>query len=105
MFILLLIQDEHNNGKGEFQPFHEHIPLHTITHSYRKKLIFKLESFIKRIRWKTFSFDKNSESNEQLNVSFGFKSAKTPQKNEHLSAFYINLQDMVHQLIGYDTKY
>ena len=104
MFIFLLIQDERNNGKGEFQPFHEDIPLLT-KDSYRKKLIFKLESFIKGIRWKMFFFDKNSESNEQLNVNFGFKSAITPQKNEHLSAFYINLQDTVHQLIRYGTKY
>ena len=33
-----------------------------------------MESFIKKIRWKVFFLDKNSESNEQLNNNFGFKS-------------------------------
>ena len=62
---------------------------------YRKNIIFKLESFTKRIRWKAFFFDKNSESNQQLNINFGFTSVKTPAKNEHLNAFENDSYDMV----------
>ena len=69
----------------------KNIPLPT-KDSYRKNLIFKLESFIKRITLKAFFFDKNSESNEQLNDNLGFKPVKTPQKNEHLNAFGNNLK-------------
>ena len=41
---------------------------------------------------KAFFFDKNSESNEQLNDNLGFKSVKTPPKNEHLNAFENDLK-------------
>ena len=45
--------------------------------------------------WKTFFFDETSESNEQLNDDYGFKSAKTPPKNEHLNVFQNNMYSMV----------
>ena len=32
-----------------------------------------------------FFFDKNSESNEQLNSNFGFKSIKGPPENENFN--------------------
>ena len=66
--------------------------------SYRKNLIFKLESFIKSVRQKAFFFDKNSESNKQLNDNFGFESVKTPPKNEHLNAFENDMYDMVRNI-------
>ena len=50
----------------------KNIPLPT-KGSYQNNLIFRLKSFIKRTRWKEFFFDKNSESNKQLNVNFGLK--------------------------------
>ena len=73
------------------------IPLPT-KDSYRNNLTFKLESFIKRIRWKAFFFDKNSESNKQLNINFGLRSLKTPRKNEHLNAFENDLYNMVRNI-------
>ena len=97
IYILLLIQDERNSGKGKFQLFYEKHPIPT-KDSYRKNLIFKLESFIKRKRWKAFFFDKNSECNEQSNINFGFNLVKTPPKNEHLNAFEDDLYDMVRNI-------
>ena len=75
----------------------KNIPLST-KDSYRKNLIFKLESFIKRTRWKAFFFDKDSGSNKELNVNFAFKSVKTPPKNEHLNAFENDLYDTVRKI-------
>ena len=77
--------------KVNFSYSMKNIPLST-KDSYRKNLIFNLESFIKRITLKAFFFDKNSESNEQLNDNLGFKSVKTPPKNEHLNAFENDLK-------------
>ena len=40
---------------------------------YLKNLIFKLESFIKRIRWKAYFFEKTNENDDATTVnSFGF---------------------------------
>ena len=81
----------------------KNIPLPT-KDSYRKNLIFKLESFIKKIRWKVCFLDKNSESNEQLNNNFGFKSFITPPKNEHLKAFENDLYDTVRNIEFQNVK-
>ena len=72
----------------------KNIPLPT-KDSYRKNLIFKLKSFIKRIRWKAFLFNKNSESNVQSNINFAFNSVKTTTKNEYLNAFENDLYVVV----------
>ena len=56
--------------------------------AYLKNLIFKLENFIKRIRWKAYFFEKPNEIDNLTTVNnFGFKSVLTPPKNEHLDAF------------------
>lgn len=57
-----------------------------------------MESFIKRIKWKAFYFDRSSESNEQQNFNFGFKSVKTPQKNKYLHPFEKDLHDLVRNI-------
>ena len=79
--------------KVNFSYSMKNIPLPT-KDNYRKNLIFKLDSFIKRIIWKAFFFDKNSESNEQLDINFGLKPIKTPPKNEQLNAFENDLYDI-----------
>ena len=67
--------------------------------AYLKNLIFKLESFIKRIRWKAYFFENSNEINETTTTTiFGFKSVKTPPKNEHLSAFENDLYDLVRNI-------
>ena len=75
----------------------KNIPLPT-KDSNQKNLISKLEIFIKRIRWKLFFFDKNSESNEQLNNNVGDRSLITLPKKEHLNTFENNLYDMVQNI-------
>ena len=75
----------------------KNIPLPT-KDSNQKNLISKLEIFIKRIRWKLFFFDKNSESNEQLNNNVGDRSLITLPKKEHLNTFENNLYDRVQNI-------
>ena len=55
-------------------------------------MIFKLESFIKRIRWKAFFYEKPDNTPEKTVDSFGLK------KNEHLNAFEADLYDMVRNI-------
>ena len=67
--------------------------------AYLKNLIFKLESFIKRIRWKAYLFENSNEINETTTATnFGFKSVKAPPKNEHLNAFENDLYDLVRNI-------
>ena len=61
-------------------------------------MIFKLESFIKRIRWEAFFYEKSDNTPEKTVDNFGFKSVKTPPKNEHLNAFEADLYDMVRNI-------
>ena len=64
--------------------------------AYLKNLIFKLESFIKRIRWKTDFFEKPDEIDNRTTLNnFEFKSVLAPPKNEHLNAFEEDLYDLV----------
>ena len=67
-------------------------------HVYLKNMIFKLESFIKIIRWEAFSYEKSDNTPEKTVDNFGFKSVKTPPKNEHLNAFEADLYDMVRNI-------
>ena len=64
--------------------------------SFLKCMIEKIESLIRRMRWKAHFFDSNNtENNSSLNFNFGFKSDKTPPQKEHLNAFENDLYDMV----------
>ena len=66
--------------------------------THRKNLIHKLESFIKRIRWKVFCFENKSKSTNEITSSFGFKSVKTPPKNDQLNQFESDLYDKVQNI-------
>ena len=61
-------------------------------------MIFKLESFIKVIRWKIFFCEKSDNTPEKTDNDFGLKSVKTPPKNEHLNSFEADLYDMVRNI-------
>ena len=69
-------------------------------YSYLKSLIEKVESVIKRMRWKAFFFDRNEEDSSDVvtNNSFGFKSRKCPPQNNELDKFEADLLDMVHNV-------
>lgn len=68
--------------------------------TYIKKLIEKVESVIKRMRWKAFFYDndnhdKESVSENQSKNKFGFKSRKCPPKIDEINAFESDLLKMV----------
>ena len=63
--------------------------------TYLKNLIQKVESFIKRIRWKAFFFERQCKDNDKITTNFGLKSVNTPPKNENLNQFESDLYDMV----------
>ena len=75
----------------------KNIPL-PIKDTYRKKLIQKVESFIERIRWKAFFFERQCEYNNEIATNFGFKSVKTPPKNGNLNQFESDLYNMVQNI-------
>ena len=67
--------------------------------AYLKNLIFKLENFIKRIRWKAHFFEKPNEIDAAPTVNnFGFKSVLAPPKNEQLNAYEEDLYDLVRHI-------
>ena len=68
--------------------------------SYLKSLIEKVESAIKRMRWKAFFFDRNDQDNKEAtnNNNSGFKSRKCPPQNSELDKFEADLLDMVHNI-------
>ena len=77
--------------------------------SYKLLLIEKIESFIKRIRWKAFFFLKGSEkeTNENNNISatqnntdnnFGFKTKNTPPQCVELEKFEDDLLNLARNL-------
>ena len=65
-----------------------------------KSPIEKVESVIKRKRWKAFFFDRNEQDNNDAinNDNFGFKSRKCPPQNSELYKFEADLLDMVHNI-------
>ena len=58
----------------------------------------KVESFIKRIRWKAHFFDQSLEDNVPKNDNFGFKSTHTPPVNSHLANFENDLYELVRNI-------
>ena len=44
------------------------------------KNIFKLERFMKSVRWKPFFYEKSEDMCEMIDDNFGFKSVRTPTK-------------------------
>ena len=57
-----------------------------------------MESFIKRIRWKVFFFERQCEENDQRTNNRKFKSVRTTLKNENLNQFESALYDMVQNI-------
>ena len=63
---------------------------------YVKSMMEKVESFLKRVRWKAHFFDNPREDTETEN--YGFKSNTTPPQNEHLNPFENDLYQMVRDI-------
>ena len=61
-------------------------------------MLEKVESFIRRMRWKAYFIDKGTTSEDRScdeTSTFGFKSSSTPPQNEHLNQFENDLYEMV----------
>ena len=67
--------------------------------NYLKCMIEKVESFVKRLRWKAFYFCKEKEKpeNKPQNL-FGFKSPTTPPQNGHLNSFENVLYNLIQSI-------
>ena len=78
--------------KKNFNYSLKNIPVPSVT-TYKMKLIEKVESVIKRMRWKAIFFTKE---NKELTVeNYGFKSKKCPPHIKELENFEDELLDMV----------
>ena len=59
-------------------------------------MVEKVESFVRRLRWKAYPFCKeNRKNNSNQCKNFGFKTVVTPPQNEDLTAFENNMYDMI----------
>ena len=67
--------------------------------NYLKSLMEKVESLIKRMRWKAYFFDKDSnDSDDNQNLNFGFKSNVSSPANALLTEFENDLYEMIQQV-------
>ena len=62
--------------------------------AYMKRMMEKMESLVRRMRWKALFFDK-PELAGPVNDTYGFKTSKAPPQMEHLIPFEQDLHDMV----------
>ena len=96
----------------------KNIPI-LIKSSYQLKLIDKIESVIKRMKWKTLFFlrgnsntnkAKNNDTTESEKDTFGFKSKQHPAQINELQSFEKDLLDMIKSIKfrnvkdGFQTK-
>ena len=59
-------------------------------------MVEKVESFIRRLRWKAYHFCKDHTQIDDVPVkTFGFKTLKTPPQNEYLNPFENNLYKLI----------
>ena len=75
----------------------KNIPLHS-EKTYRKWLIEKVESVIRRMRWKAFFFLYSAEEEASDSAKYGFKSKKTPPQIEELKRFEEDLATMIENI-------
>lgn len=67
--------------------------------TYRKRLIEKVESVIKRMRWKAFFFDRDEDDKDMdTNSNFGLKSRKCPPQVADMKEFEHDLLHMVENI-------
>ena len=89
----------------------KNIPIPTDS-SYIKCLIEKTESFIKKVRWAAFWYerkqnnrnpDPNENQDEEQNDNFGFKSPRTPPQNRYLKAFEKDMYQLINK-VEFDNR-
>ena len=67
---------------------------------YHKCFIDKLNSFIRRVRWKVFFYENDDEDSYDVNKSdtFGFASDRFPPQNEALRPFEMDLYELARSI-------
>ena len=80
--------------KSEIKHPLKNIPI-TSTESYQLNLIDKIESLVKRMRWRAFYYLNQQKSNNEIKETFGFRSMKCPPPCSGLIPFE---KDMVTSL-------
>ena len=65
---------------------------------YLQSLLDKLDSFIKRLRWKAFFFDTDNQNKENNKPTYGFKTEATPPQHEGLKSFEHDIYEMVRRI-------
>ena len=69
----------------------KNIPIPT-KNSYLKAMITKIESFVKRLQWKAFFYDRDDDcANADTTKNYRFKSERTPPQHDGLLAFETDL--------------
>ena len=65
-------------------------------HQYLEQFLAKMESFIKRLRWKAFFFDNkfNNEVESDKKPTYGFKSEHCPPQHKALTLFKNDMYDL-----------
>lgn len=84
--------------------------------TYLKCLVDKVESFVKRLRWRVFWYERKLQASENDNQprnlvpeeepvfsNYGFKSPKTPPASQHLREFEADLFKIINEL-EFDEK-
>ena len=72
----------------------KNIPIPPTT-TYLKCLMEKVESLVKRMRWKAHFFDNKLDDNINTNDNFGFKTTSSPPVNNNLTGFENDLYELV----------
>ena len=75
----------------------KNIPLSS-RNEYIMKLIEKMESVIRRMRWRAYFFGKQEESNNQQRENYGFKSELSQPANGLLQPFENDIFDLVRNI-------
>ena len=75
----------------------KNIPIHS-GNTYRKWLIEKIESVVRRMRWKAFFFLNGQDEETTDSAQYGFKSKKTPPQIEELKRFEEDLTTMIENI-------
>ena len=66
--------------------------------NYMKTMISKVESLLRRMRWKAFFFDKKKQSGAEEFNSYGFNSEKAPPQSAALIPFENDLYNMLNSI-------
>lgn len=74
------------------------------TKEYKKSLIEKTESVLKRMRWKAFHFLNRTVNKQENKETYGFKTSKYPPQPDEMKPFEDDVLKMVEMVEFRNTK-